>query len=249
MLIFVVGKKFANHLSIDNRPPMSAYYRIAVDGFSSCGKSTLARQIAEVLGAVYIDSGAMYRAATLLAIQNNCIRDWHLDTGCFMPIIQRARIEFRTTDNHLLLNEKDVEKEIRSPEVADHVSEVASHGFIREIMVQMQRSYSEKSPVVMDGRDIGTHVFPDAEVKIFLTAEPRIRAERRYQELQEQSVNISFDEVFENVKKRDEKDQNRSVAPLRKADDAIEINNSYLSRSEQLEQALEIVHEKIGDVL
>ncbi len=228
---------------------MSEFYRIAVDGFSSCGKSTLARQIAEVLGAVYIDSGAMYRAATLLALRNKCIIGKSLETGCFRPIIQHATIEFSTINNHLLLNDHDVEKEIRSPEVANHVSEVASHGFVRELLVQMQQSYSEKAPVVMDGRDIGTHVFPGAEVKIFLTAEPQIRAERRYHELREQSVDISFEEVLKNVKKRDEKDQNRMIAPLRKADDAVEINNSYLSRNEQLDKALEIIYEKIGDKL
>ncbi len=228
---------------------MAKNYRIAVDGFSSCGKSTLARQIADVLGALYIDSGAMYRAATLLALNNNCIVENKLDVGCFRPVMQQAKIDFSTADNHILLDGKDVEKEIRSPRVADFVSEVSSHGFVREILVQIQRSYSEKAPVVMDGRDIGTHVFPDAEVKLFLTAEPRIRAERRFRELQEKGVTATFEEVFENVQKRDKADQNREIAPLRQADDAIEINNSNLTRKEQLDKALEIVHSKIDIAL
>lgn len=228
---------------------MANFYRIAVDGYSSCGKSTLAKQIAEVLNILYIDSGAMYRAATLLALENNCLPNSELDTGCFRPVIQQARIEFDPATNHVLLNGKDVEKEIRGPAIADHVSEVASHGFVREVLVQMQRAYCEQSPVVMDGRDIGTHVFPDAEVKIFLTAEPSIRAERRYRELLEKSIETTFSEVLENVQKRDKIDQNRKVAPLRKADDATEIDNSHLSRKEQLDQALEIIYDKIGDRL
>lgn len=227
---------------------MSTYYKIAVDGFSSCGKSTLARQIAEVLNILYIDSGAMYRAATLLAIENNCIINNELNVGCFRPLLQKAEIAFRNTDNHILLNGKDVETAIRGTIVADQVSNVASHGFIREILVQMQRSYSDNGPVVMDGRDIGTHVFPNAEVKIFLTAEPRIRAERRFEELGQKSIDATFDEVFENVRKRDEADQSRKIAPLRKASDAIEINNSYLTREEQLQKALDIIYEKIDSL-
>ncbi len=228
---------------------MSKYYRIAVDGFSSCGKSTLARQIADILGALYIDSGAMYRAATLLALNNNCIKNGKLDTGCFRSVMQHAQIDFNTRDHHIILNGKDVEKEIRSPHVADYVSEVASHGFVREILMQTQRSYSDKAPVVMDGRDIGTHVFPDAEVKVFLNADPRIRAERRFRELQEKGITSTFDEVLENVQKRDEADQSREIAPLRKADDAIEIDNSHLTRKQQLDKALEIIHSKIDTAL
>lgn len=224
---------------------MAEYYRIAVDGYSSCGKSTLARQIATLLNVLYIDSGAMYRAATLLALEQNCFNNDKLDPGCFRPEILAANIEYRPSDNHILLNGRDVENEIRGTEVAARVSEVARHGFVREMLVQLQRSYGDMMPVVMDGRDIGTHVFPDAEVKIFLTAEPRIRAERRYRELQEKSIETSFEEVLENVKKRDHIDRTRDIAPLRKAADAVEIDNSHLSREEQLEKALEIIYAKI----
>lgn len=228
---------------------MTKNYKIAVDGFSSCGKSTLAKQIAQRLGVVYIDSGAMYRAIALLAIRNNCIIDNNLDVSCMQPFVDEVKMEFQPTNNHLLLNGEDVEQEIRGTEVASNVSEVAKHGFVREKMVKMQQDYSLTNSVVMDGRDIGTHVFPNAEVKLFLTADPKVRAQRRYDEQKEKGMEQPFDEVLENIKHRDESDQNREIAPLRKADDATVIDNSVMSREQQLEHALQIIYAKIGDAL
>jgi cytidylate kinase len=226
---------------------MSEYYQIAVDGFSSCGKSTLARQIGEVLHITYIDSGAMYRAAALLALRNNCIINEKLQPECFRPVLQKADIQFHKSTNHLLLNGDDVEEEIRQHEVADNVSEVASHGFVRTLLMQLQRNYSHTSSIVMDGRDIGTHVFPNAQVKLFIVADPQVRAERRFRELQEKNSSSTFEQVLDNIQKRDKLDQSREVAPLRKADDAIEIDNSHLTRKEQLEKAIRIINEKLED--
>lgn len=219
-------------------------FQVAVDGFSSCGKSTLAKQIAKSLGVTYIDSGAMYRAATLLAMNNDCIHDGKLNEACFAPIMLKAEILF-DCNNRMLLNGADVENEIRKPDVADHVSEVASYHSVRQILTAKQQQYGESESVVMDGRDIATHVFPHAAVKLFVTAKPEIRAQRRFLELQEKGIEISFDEVLTNVKSRDAKDQSRTVAPLKKAHDAIEIDNSNLTREEQLALALQIIHEKI----
>ncbi|MFO7863873.1 MAG: (d)CMP kinase [Salinivirgaceae bacterium] len=224
---------------------MSEYYQIAVDGFSSCGKSTLARQIGEVLHITYIDSGAMYRAAALLALQHKCIVNGKLQPECFRPILQKADIQFHKSTNHVLLNGDDVEAEIRQHEVAENVSEVASHGFVRTILMQLQRNYSDTSSVVMDGRDIGTHVFPHAQVKLFIVADAHVRAERRFRELQEKNTEATFEQVLDNIQKRDELDQTREVAPLRKADDAVEIDNGNLTREEQLELALRIINEKL----
>jgi cytidylate kinase len=228
---------------------MGKRYKIAVDGFSSCGKSTLAKQIAQRLGAVYIDSGAMYRAVALLALKNNCLADHKLEVTCMKPLVDNVKMEFNSSDNHLMLNEEDVEQEIRGKEVAGIVSEVARFGFVREKMVKMQQDYSNTNSVVMDGRDIGTHVFPDAEVKLFLTADPKVRAKRRFDELKEKGMEQPFEEVLDNIKQRDEADQNREIAPLRKADDAIIIDNSVMSREQQLDHALQIIYGKIGDAL
>ena len=228
---------------------MTNNYKIAVDGFSSCGKSTLAKQIAQRLGVIYIDSGAMYRAIALLALRNDCVEKENVKTDCLKPLVDNVKIEFQSSNNHLMLNDEDVEQEIRGKEVANHVSEVARHGFVREKMVKMQQDYSLTNSVVMDGRDIGTHVFPDAEVKLFLTADPKVRAQRRYDELKEKGMEQQFEEVLENIKQRDEADQSREIAPLRQADDAIVIDNSVMSREQQLEHALQIIYAKIGEAL
>lgn len=219
-------------------------FQVAIDGFSSCGKSTLAKQIAKALGVTYIDSGAMYRAATLLAMQHHCVEAGKLNETCFAPIMQDAVIQFDTS-NRILLNGVDVESEIRKPDVADFVSEVASYSSVRSILMAKQQQYGRGTSVVMDGRDIGTHVFPNAAVKLFITAQPEIRAQRRFLELQEKGIDATYDEVLENVKSRDEKDQQRAVAPLRKAADAIEIDNSHLTREGQLAKALEIIRTKM----
>ncbi|PLX24615.1 MAG: (d)CMP kinase [Salinivirgaceae bacterium] len=228
---------------------MSKKYQVAVDGFSSCGKSTLAKQIAQLLGAVYIDSGAMYRAIALIALRNNCVEKDSVNKDCLKPLVENVKIEFQPSDNHLILNGEDVELEIRGKEVASHVSEVAKHGFVREKMVKMQQDYSLTNSVVMDGSDIGTHVFPNAEVKLFLTADPEVRAQRRFYELKEKGMEQPFEEVLENIKQRDEADQNREIAPLRKADDATIIDNSVMSREQQLEHALQIIYVKLGEAL
>lgn len=225
------------------------FYQIAVDGFSSCGKSTLARQLASELGYTYIDSGAMYRAATLLALEKRCVQNGKLMVDCFQVAMKNAKVGFSKQDNRLILNGVDVEDEIRQPIIAEHVSEVASHGFVREILMEMQRNYSNNASVVMDGRDIGTHVFPSAIVKLFITAEPKIRAQRRFLELQDKGVETTFEEVLNNVEKRDKLDQNRTIAPLRKASDAIEIDNSHLTREGQLNKALGIIRTHISEVL
>lgn len=220
---------------------MKDIFKIAVDGYSSCGKSTIARQLAEKLDAVYIDSGAMYRAVTLFAIENKCIADDKFEIDCLRNKIDDIKLTFNSENNHIRLNGRDVEDEIRKSYVAKWVSEIATVDFVRSKMVALQQSYCSEYSVVMDGRDIGTHVFPDAQAKLFLTADKRIRAKRRYDELISKGIQTSIDEVLENIEKRDYIDQHRDIAPLRKANDAVEIDNSKLNREEQLELALKIV--------
>lgn len=224
---------------------MTKNYKIAVDGFSSCGKSTLAKQVAEKLGITYIDSGAMYRAVALLAIECGCIENDLIDEACLKKNLDDIDLVFDPQSNHIILNGTDVESQIRGQVVAGQVSKVAKIEFVREKLVMLQQKYGDNQSVIMDGRDIGTHVFPDAEVKLFLTADPGIRAERRYKELVEKGQQVSLEEILANVKERDYIDQTRDVAPLRKADDAVEIDNSNLTRDEQLQKALDIVFEKI----
>lgn len=225
---------------------MSKKYKIAVDGFSSCGKSTLAKQVAEKLKITYIDSGAMYRAVALLAIESGCIQNEIINESCLKDKLKTIDLVFDKQSNHTILNGIDVEDKIRQQQVAGKVSKVATLDFVREKLVILQQKYGDHQSVIMDGRDIGTHVFPDAEVKLFLTADPRIRAERRYKELVDKGQTVTFDEILANVKERDHIDQTREIAPLRKANDAEEIDNSNLSREEQLQKALEIVSEKLN---
>lgn len=221
---------------------------IAIDGFSSCGKSTMAKDLAKSVGYAYVDTGAMYRSVTLYCLRNNWINDGVVDEEKLKEAIPSIKIDFRYNAekqiNETYLNDENVESEIRSLNVSNSVSIVSSIGFVRRAMVAQQQAYSVDRGVVMDGRDIGTVVFPDAELKIFLTASPEIRAQRRYDELKAKGENVSFDEVLENVKQRDYLDQNREESPLRKADDAIELDNSYMTIQEQKEWLLQRFEER-----
>jgi len=211
---------------------------VAIDGFSSCGKSTMAKELARETGYIYVDSGAMYRAVSLFCIQNGWINDTDIDTSELKDNISSLRIEFKTNTegkSETYLNEKNVENDIRTLEVANGASRVSTLGFVRSELVRQQQLMGLKKGIVMDGRDIGTVVFPHAELKIFLTASPEIRAKRRFDEMIAKGEKAIFEEVLANVKERDERDQNRSESPLRKAADAVLIDNSNLTRIEQRE--------------
>lgn len=223
---------------------------VAIDGFSSCGKSTMAKDLAKSVGYAYVDSGAMYRSVTLYCQRNGWINDGVVDESSLLGVIDSIRIEFRYNAdkkrNETYLNGENVEDEIRSLAVSNQVSIVSSIGFVRQAMVKQQQAYSIDRGIVMDGRDIGTVVFPDAELKIFLTASPEIRAQRRYDELTAKGDVVSFDEILENVKQRDYLDQNRKESPLRKAEDAIELDNGHLTIEEQKEWLLARFNEKVN---
>ena len=212
---------------------------IAIDGFSSCGKSTMAKDLAREIGYIYIDSGAMYRAVTLYSIENGIFTAEGIDTEKLKKQINSIRISFQlnpeTGRPDTYLNGINVEKKIRTMEVSSRVSPIAALDFVREAMVAQQQEMGKAKGIVMDGRDIGTTVFPDAELKIFVTASPEIRAQRRYDELKAKGEEAGFDEILENVKQRDYIDQNREVSPLRKADDALLLDNSHMTISQQKE--------------
>lgn len=215
---------------------------IAIDGFSSCGKSTLAKEIAKELNYIYVDSGAMYRAVTLYALQNGLVKDHKIDEVRLEKALQTIEISFvrdANGDNNTYLNGVCVEDKIRGLEVSNLVSPISALGFVRELLVRQQRALGLSRGIVMDGRDIGTVVFTDAELKIYLTASPEIRAKRRYLELLEKGNEESFESILENVKYRDAYDQSREISPLRKADDALDLDNSNMSRDEQREWVLE----------
>jgi cytidylate kinase len=218
--------------------------QIAVDGFSSCGKSTLARELAKELGYIYIDSGAMYRAVTLYALKNRVFENDKLDKPLFLTILKEIEINFELDKNNnpiTFLNNQNVEDEIRQIEVSSKVSIISAIPEVRERMVKLQREMSKDKSVVMDGRDIGTIVFPDARIKFFITADLDVRAKRRFDELVEKKSKADFDEVKSNLEERDLLDQTRLVSPLKIAEDAILIDNSNLNRKEQLDIAMEHV--------
>ncbi len=216
---------------------------IAIDGFSSCGKSTLARMLARTLGYTYIDSGAMYRAITLFALRKNLITNGTPDKEAILKELAGITISFgydqENEHNITRLNGENVEEEIRRPEVSAYVSPVSAIREIREAMVLFQRKLGENGGIVMDGRDIGTVVFPHANLKIFMTADPEIRAQRRYLELSLKGIAVSMDDIRNNIAQRDYMDQNREISPLRKAPDAIILDNSNLNIQEQLDWVLE----------
>lgn len=210
---------------------------IAIDGFSSCGKSTMAKDLAREVGYVYIDSGAMYRTVTLYSIENGVFTNDSIDVEKLKKEIKNIHISFRLNSEtgrpDTYLNGVNVENKIRTMEVSSKVSPISALDFVREEMVAQQQKMGTEKGIVMDGRDIGTTVFPNAELKIFVTATPEIRAQRRYDELKAKGQEASFDKILENVKQRDHIDQNRSVSPLRKAEDALLLDNSSLTIEQQ----------------
>lgn len=216
---------------------------IAIDGFSSCGKSTMAKALARNIGYLYFDSGAMYRAVALFCMQNGLINGEEIDTAALRERLDEIHISFEadpeTKNSVTLLNGVNVEHEIRSLEVSRFVSKVAALDFVRSAMVDQQREMGKQKGIVMDGRDIGTTVFPDAEMKVFVTASAEVRAQRRYDELVARGDNPDFNDILENVLQRDHIDQTREVSPLRKADDALLLDNSDLTREEQMNWLVE----------
>ena len=210
---------------------------IAIDGFSSCGKSTMAKDLAREIGYIYVDTGAMYRAVTLYSLEHNIFSGNDIDTEKLKNEMSNIHITFQlnpeTNRPDTYLNGVRVEDKIRAMEVSSRVSPIAALPFVREAMVAQQQEMGKNKGVVMDGRDIGTTVFPDAELKIFVTASPEIRAQRRFDELKAKGEEAGFDEILENVKQRDFIDQNREVSPLRKADDALLLDNSHMTIAEQ----------------
>ncbi len=220
---------------------------IAIDGHSSCGKSTMAKSIAQELGYIYIDSGAMYRVVTLYALRNGLINNGVPDTKKLIAELKNIKITFKWDEilgkNTTFLNGENVEEEIRRLEVSENVSPISTIAEVRHEMVKQQRENGKNKGIVMDGRDIGTVVFPDAELKIFMTASPEIRAQRRFLELKEKGQEVDFDSILQNVEGRDEIDSNREVSPLKRADDALILDNSFLSREEQLKWTFEKVKE------
>lgn len=205
---------------------------IAIDGFSSCGKSTMAKRLAKELGYIYVDTGAMYRAVTLYAIKKGFIVADRFNSEALISTLPVIQVAF-TPDGGVLLNNEPVEDAIRSVEVSQWVSKVSSIKEVRQKMVELQRAMGINKGVVMDGRDIGTVVFPDAELKVFVTADPKVRAQRRYDEWTAKGMQVNFDEVLQNVIDRDYQDQHRAESPLVQASDAIVLDNSYMTREEQ----------------
>ena len=219
---------------------------IAIDGWSSCGKSTLAKALAKRLGYVYGDSGAMYRAVTLYFLDNDL--DWNDEIDVKMGL-SKINIHFENIDgkNTTFLNGKNVEDDIRTMRVSDSVSPVATISTIRKQMVAMQQAMGENGGIVMDGRDIGTVVFPKAELKLFVTASAEVRTQRRYDELLAKGWNVDFEEIKMNLLERDRIDSSREDSPLMKADDAVELDNSRLDQQQQLTIALELAHAVLMD--
>ena len=212
---------------------------VAIDGHSSCGKSTIARALAAKLGYIFIDSGAMYRAVTLFALRNKLISDGDVNRQKLIDSLPEIKIEFRYNPelhkSEMFLDGENVEEEIRQLPVSQNVSPVATITEVRQAMVKLQRKLGENKGIVMDGRDIGTVVFPEAELKLFVTASTEIRAKRRFDELTAKGETVSFEEILKNIQERDRIDSSREVSPLRKADDALVLDNSYMSRKEQLD--------------
>jgi cytidylate kinase len=220
---------------------------IAIDGFSSTGKSTLAKQLAKHLGYVYVDTGAMYRAVTFFAMQNGYINADSFDKQSLINSLPNIKLQFKFNSDlgfaEMYLNEVNVETEIRTIEVSNFVSKVAEVSEVRAKLVEQQKEMGKDKAIVMDGRDIGTVVFPDAELKIFMTASATTRAQRRFDELQQKGDDVTYEAVLKNVEERDYIDTHRVDSPLVKAEDAIEIDNSYLNREEQFQVVLDLVND------
>lgn len=223
---------------------------IAIDGYSSTGKSTVARQLADSLEYVYVDSGAMYRAVALFALQKGIISENYFDRDKLIKSLPLINLEFKKVSNnkkaHIHLNGEDVENEIRNLKVSAVVSPIATVSEVRAKLVILQKEMGKNKGVVMDGRDIGTVVFPNAELKLFMTSTPQKRAERRYKELQQLGEDIDFDDVLHNIEERDLIDTTRKDSPLRKAEDAIEIDNSEMNLEDQFQLALQLAQDRIA---
>ncbi|PHN93172.1 cytidylate kinase [Maribacter sp. 6B07] len=216
---------------------------IAIDGFSSTGKSTLAKQLAKKLHYIYVDTGAMYRAVTLFAMRSGFVESGKVDEEALEQKLDAIELKFEFNSNlgyaEMFLNGENVEKEIRTMPVSKNVSQVAVLEAVRKKLVAMQQAMGIDKGIVMDGRDIGTVVFPDAELKIFMTASPEKRAVRRYKELLDRGENVVYEDILENVQKRDYIDSNRAISPLKKAEDAIEFDNSDLGLEDQFQRIYE----------
>lgn len=222
---------------------------IAVDGFSSCGKSTLAKQLAHALNYKYIDTGAMYRAVTLFTLENNCYEGDAFDSEKLVSMLNQVKISFikdAQGKNTVWLNGQNVEDEIRTLRVSNKVSEVSKVEAVRHFLVAQQQAMGTEKRIVMDGRDIGTVVFPKADIKFFMTASVDVRAQRRFDEMIAKGKSVSLAEIAENIRQRDHLDTTRKISPLRQADDAILLDNSNMTRQEQLEWVLEKIRRKFA---
>lgn len=230
---------------------MTKKITIAIDGYSSTGKSTVAKQLSKELGYVYVDTGAMYRAVTLYALRKKFISEGHFDTNALIADLPLIELKFifnpEVGYGEMYLNGENIEKEIRQMEVSQYVSKVAAVSEVREMLVAQQQEMGKQKGIVMDGRDIGTVVFPDAELKIFMTATAQERAQRRFKELSERGEKVTYKEVLENVEERDLLDTTRKDSPLVKASDAKEIDNSHLTLMGQFEKILELYNEAIDN--
>ena len=225
---------------------------IAIDGYSSCGKSTMAKDLAREIGYIYVDTGAMYRSVTLFAMRNNLFdEDGSIKTDELKDRMGEINISFKLNSEtgrpDTYLNGELVEKEIRSMDVSARVSKIAALPFVREALVAQQQAMGKEKGIIMDGRDIGTVVFPDAELKIFVTASAEVRAQRRYDELKAKGMPADFDDILKNVKERDYIDSHRETSPLRKADDALELDNSHMTIEEQKAWLMARYQEKAGE--
>ena len=223
---------------------------IAIDGYSSCGKSTIAKGVAKELGYLFIDSGAMYRAVTLYCIQHKIIKDGKFNTHDVIKVIDNINLEFKVNPSvnlwEIYLNGINVEKEIREMDVAKFVSPISAIKEVRIKVIALQQKLGKGKGIVMDGRDIGTNVFPDAELKIFMTADETVRTQRRWNELSGKGVKVTLDEIRKNIQERDYEDTHREHNPLRKADDAVVLDNTSLSLEEQLVFAIKLAKERIN---
>lgn len=222
---------------------------IAIDGFSSCGKSTMAKDLAREVGYIYVDTGAMYRAVTLFAMRNDVFdAEGNIDETRLKALLPDVKLTFQLNNETKLpevcLNGENVERYIRTLEVSQHVSPIAALPFVREKLVEQQQAMGKEKGIVMDGRDIGTVVFPDAELKIFVTASAEIRAQRRFKELEAKGMPADFDEILQNVEQRDYIDTHRETSPLRQADDALVLDNSHLTIAEQKVWLMEKFNER-----
>jgi cytidylate kinase len=220
---------------------------VAIDGYSSCGKSSFAKRIAGELDYIFIDTGAMYRSVSLFALQQNFIRNNSIDVNALKASFDTIKIAFRFNANHKLctyLNGTNVENEIRGVTVSELVSEVSKIKEVRHFLVKQQQEMGKNKGIVMDGRDIGTVVFPQAEIKLFMTASTEVRVQRRYDELLQKGMSVSFEEIRKNIGERDYMDMNRSESPLKKADDAILLDNSTMTMDDQMKWFTELLKQK-----